>query len=68
MEAKIPNIDNMPDEELHDVRRALSLLARYADTSISARYLRSKGEVDEALRLEQAMEIIYSGLPDWARW
>lgn len=53
-----------PDEALG----VLHALHTYASNCMVAMRHRMKGEIDQALRFESRCEMIYQGLPAYARW
>lgn len=63
-----PNLDGLYPEELDELGRVLERLARYARLKAVAMRQRSYGHVDRALEIEGALEQLYLGLPDWAKW
>lgn len=71
-----PNLDGFTDPtdlgrfrgECQMVREAIQNLARYAEAKHDAMQLRTDGKIEDALRLEESADRIFSQLPKWARW
>lgn len=77
LQGVIPNIDDhstTPQDivrlgkEMCEASAVFARLASYSAMKAKAMQLRMDGKINEAVRLEEALEITYQSLPDWARW
>lgn len=74
---EVPNIDDHgvdPSEidelrkEFVEIRDAMNELQAYCEMKRRAMTNRLSGRMSHAVKFEEAMEIIYKKLPEWARW
>lgn len=64
----IPNIDDMPDDELIEFHKNLSTLTYLVQQMRFARSFRKSGRIELALGLEKNIEKMYKQLPREWRW
>lgn len=65
---EIPNLDDIPLEDLVEYRDLFRKLYKYCNHKVEARCFRKEGIIDVAIAAEARAEEIYRVLPDWARW
>ena len=67
---EVPNLDDFSIEpkDFAEAARVLRLLAEYAERKGRAMINRRYGEIPRAVKFEQANDVLYRSLPDWAKW
>lgn len=64
----VPNLDDCDSEELHELRKAFTDLAKYCSKKQLARTYRETGNIQAALQYEAACQAIYENLPKDFKW
>ena len=67
-ELEIPNLDDIPMEDLSDYGAQFRLLADYCQSKYWARLHRLHGKIQHAVVLEDKCEKMYQALPVNLRW
>ncbi len=65
---EVPNLDDMPPDELLTLAFVLTQLTQYALVKMDARRERIAGNIQKAQLHEGMCQAIHDRLPEWARW